>query len=180
MIIPIEQIIALPEFANMDEAELQRKLDAVEDMVRAYTYNNFQNRHIRFTGQSYKDKVYGEPLYFHKGDTVQITHTDVNDGLYVLKEVTDDYVRVDRKLENQECGVRVTKVEYPKAVQDGVLSMLKWEVANRENVGVKSETISRHSVTYYDQDANNTVMGYPVSLLGFLQPYMKARWGQHR
>ena len=31
-------------------------------------------------------------------------------------------------------------------------------------------------VTYYDQDASNTVMGYPVSLLGFLKPYRKARF----
>lgn len=32
------------------------------------------------------------------------------------------------------------------------------------------------SVTYVDYDANNQVMGYPVSLLGFLKPYMKARF----
>lgn len=58
----------------------------------------------------------------------------------------------------------------------GVLNLLKWEVEHRDKVGVKSETLSRHSVTYYDQDANNTVMGYPVSLLGFLAPYRKARF----
>ena len=70
----------------------------------------------------------------------------------------------------------VTKVEYPEDVKAGVLNLLKWEVENRDKVGIKSETISRHSVTYYDQDASNTVMGYPVSLLGFLAPYRKARF----
>ena len=46
----------------------------------------------------------------------------------------------------------------------------------RDKVGIKSETLSRHSVTYYDQDAGNQVMGYPASLMGFLSPYIKARF----
>jgi len=70
----------------------------------------------------------------------------------------------------------ITKVEYPVDIVQGVINLMKWEVENREKVGIKSETLSRHSVTYFDQDANNTVMGYPVALLGFLQPYMKARF----
>ena len=70
----------------------------------------------------------------------------------------------------------VTKIIYPADVQKGVIDLLIWEKDNRSKVGIKSETISRHSVTYYDQDTNNQVMGYPVSLLGFLKPYMKARF----
>ena len=70
----------------------------------------------------------------------------------------------------------MTKVEYPDDVQQGVIELMIWEVKNRQKVGIKSETLSRHSVSYYDQDANNQVMGYPVSLLGFLKPYIKARF----
>ena len=69
----------------------------------------------------------------------------------------------------------VTKVQYPVDIQKGVIDLMLWEKENRSKVGVKSETLSRHSVTYYDQDANNSKMGYPVALLGFLTPYMKAR-----
>jgi hypothetical protein len=43
---------------------------------------------------------------------------------------------------------------------------------------VASETISRHSVTYVDQTGDNTIMGYPVALMGFLKPYRKARFGR--
>jgi hypothetical protein len=43
---------------------------------------------------------------------------------------------------------------------------------------VASETISRHSVTYVDQTGENTIMGYPVALMGFLKPYIKARFGR--
>jgi hypothetical protein len=52
---------------------------------------------------------------------------------------------------------------------------MEWEVNNRGKVGIKSETLSRHSVTYFDQDASNQMMGYPAALLGCLKPYRKAR-----
>jgi hypothetical protein len=70
----------------------------------------------------------------------------------------------------------VTKVEYPADVKLGVVNLLKWDFGNRDKVGIKSETISRHSVTYFDIDSSNQVMGYPVSLLGFLESYKKARF----
>ena len=69
-------------------------------------------------------------------------------------------------------------IEYPMDVKMGVVNMLKWDMNNREKVGVQSESISRHSVTYYDQTGANTAMGYPVALVGFLKPYMKARFGR--
>ena len=71
---------------------------------------------------------------------------------------------------------RLVMVEYPIDVQMGIINLMKWEVTSRDKVGIKSETLSRHSVTYYDQDKNNQSMGYPVTLLGFLEPYKKARF----
>ena len=68
--------------------------------------------------------------------------------------------------------------EYPMDVKMGVVNLMKWELTNRDKVGVSSETISRHSVTYFNMDAGNSVMGFPVSLLGFLKPYKKARFGR--
>lgn len=68
--------------------------------------------------------------------------------------------------------------DYPIDVKLGAVNLLKWETANRDKVGIASETISRHSVSYVDMTDDNSVMGYPKSLLGFLQPYKKARFGQ--
>ena len=68
------------------------------------------------------------------------------------------------------------KVVYPEDIQVGIINLLKYEVDMRDKVGIKSESLSRHSVTYVDYDANNQVMGYPVSLFGFLKPYMKVRF----
>ena len=68
--------------------------------------------------------------------------------------------------------------EYPMDVKMGVINLMKWELNNRDKVGVASESISRHSVTYFDMSGDNSTMGYPKALLGFLKPYMKARFGQ--
>lgn len=66
--------------------------------------------------------------------------------------------------------------EYPMDVKMGVMNMLNWDLENRDKVGIQSETISRHSVTYFNMDGDNSTMGFPKSLLGFLKPYMKARF----
>ena len=67
--------------------------------------------------------------------------------------------------------------EYPMDVKLGAVNMINWELTNREKVGVASETISRHSVTYFDLSGENSTMGYPNALLGFLRPYKRARFG---
>ena len=48
-----------------------------------------------------------------------------------------------------EKDVLVTKVVYPMDVKMGVVNMLKWDLENRDKVGIQSETVSRHFVTYY-------------------------------
>lgn len=68
--------------------------------------------------------------------------------------------------------------EYPMDVKMGVIQMLLWDLDNRGKIGVQSESISRHSVTYYNLDKNTSSMGYPVALLGFLRPYKRAGFGQ--
>lgn len=68
--------------------------------------------------------------------------------------------------------------EYPMDVKMGVVNLMKWELNNRDKVGIQSESISRHSVTYFNMDGDNSVMGFPKALMGFLKPYMKARFGR--
>lgn len=175
MIMPVETLTSMKEFKGVDETTLCEKLDAVETLIRAYTHNNFQNRAVRFEGKSLNNRVFGGSPFLKVGDRVEITQSQVNDGLYTITEILDDAIRLDKALFSVDCN-RVTKVEYPADIRQGIINLLIWEQKNRQKVGVKAETLSRHSVTYYDQDINNQVMGYPVSLLGFLSPYMKARF----
>lgn len=68
--------------------------------------------------------------------------------------------------------------DWPMDIKMGVVSLMKWDATNREKAGIASETISRHSVTYESMTDENSTMGYPKMLTGFLRPYMKARFGQ--
>lgn len=175
MIVKVEDLMTFPEFDGVPADILQMQLDSIEQMVRKYTNNNFQNRNIRFLADSIGTILNGSSPFLAEGDTIQVSESRVNDGLYVITSIDEGSVTVDRPLFTVERNL-VTKVEYPSDVKVGVINLMKWEVTNRNKVGIKQETISRHSVTYFDQDSSNQVMGYPVSLLGFLKPYMKARF----
>lgn len=94
--------------------------------------------------------------------------------LQALERVIQGYTNNNfRQYKNAE-GV----VEYPADIKLGVINLLKWDMDMRDKTGVASESISRHSVTYQTYDSTNTVSGYPASMMGFLMPYRKARFGQ--
>lgn len=173
MILTVEEGLAL--CPGKSDGEIKVLLDAIEGIIRAYTNNPFQVRQARFCASSLGDMLEGSSPYIRADDTIQISESGVNDGLYVVVSADDYSTTVDRDLYDVDHNL-VTKVEYPAPVKAVARNLLKWETENRDKVGVKSETLSRYSVTYYDQDASNQVMGYPVSLLGGLKPYMRARF----
>lgn len=167
MIISVEE---LKEHITTDKTDqvLEAMLQALELSIRKYTNNNFQNRNKRFRTDIVDGSLnsFSYP-WLSEGDTVQISESKMNDGLYILSG--------NMGLLDEE-DVLVTKVEYPADVKMGVVNLAKWELENREKVGIQSESLSRHSVTYFNMDGDNSTMGYPKSLLGFLKPYMKARF----
>lgn len=178
----IMSVAELRQFVTTDETDqaLEARLQALELLIRAYTNNNFQVRAFRSVAVAMADHdlVCNGAVPFRAGDTLQITESDfMPNSLVTVASVEENTVTV-REDVYDESGVVVTKVKYPADVMQGVVNMLKWQLDNGDKVGVQSETISRHSVTYFDQSAANTAMGYPVALLGFLQPYKRARFGQ--
>lgn len=175
MVIKVESLLSMDDFKGMNKEVLSMKLEAVESLIRSYTNNNFQNRAMRIEAPVSQGLLLGYSPFFKVGDTVQISQSMVNDGLYVITEISDDSIAVDKDLFDFPLNT-VTKIVYPADVKKGVIDLMIWEKENRHKVGIKSETLSRHSVTYYDQDSNNQVMGYPVSMLGFLKPYVRPRF----
>lgn len=177
MIISVEELRRYIQTDEDDQA-LGAWLQALESLIRRYTNNNFQARAFRHTAEI-RDGVFllSTPPLFHAGDTVEVGQSVYNEGLYTVKETADGTFTVLEDVRDEDL-VLVTKVAYPADVKMGVVNLMKWELEKRDKVGIQSESISRHSVTYYNMDGDNTVMGYPKSLLGFLRPYMKARFGQ--
>lgn len=173
-------VAELRQFVDTDETDqaLEARLQALELLIRAYTNNNFQRRGYRYKADITGSDFMGDTVPpFMAGDTVQVTESPLNAGLYTVKSVAGNSFSVADQLQ-AESNVLCTKVGYPADVKMGAVNMMKWELNSREKVGISSETISRHSVTYFDLGADNSIMGYPKALLGFLRPYMKARFGQ--
>lgn len=175
MIISVEKAKELIDLSEWTDEKIGMKLAAIEQAIRSYTNNNFQHRRIRANCQVMAQKIYGSIPSLKVGDTIQISGSIYNDGLHVTTEIGEEFISVEELLID-ESQVLVTKVDYPADVIDCCLNLMEWEVKNRGKVGVQSETLSRHSVTYYNQDAANQVMGYPVSLMGCLKAYRKARF----
>ncbi len=167
----------LKGYINTDENDttLEAKLQALESLIRSFTHNNFQLKNIRSLSEISGGYILNPPEHIKVGDTIQISGSLLNNGIYTVTEITNSTMTVDKGL--LDCTKNlITKIYYPPDVIIGVVNMFKWDMKNREKVGVQSETISRHSVTYFNMDGDNSVMGYPKSLLGFLKPYMKARF----
>lgn len=175
MILSVEKAKSLIDFNGWTDEKIEMKLKAVEQTIRAYTNNNFQKRTHRRTADIVGGLFVVEALNsFDIGDTVQISESALNGGLYTVTTADDTAFTVLEDVEDED-NVLCTKVEYPADVIDCAVNLLEWEVRNRGKVGIQSETLSRHSVTYFNMDGDNSVMGYPKSLIGCLKPYKKAR-----
>ena len=174
-------VTELRQYVSTDETDqvLEAQLQALELSIRAYTNNNFQVRPFRAVAVAMGNTLMvNTAIPFKVGDTLQITDSDLQDNALVTVEAVDgDIITVKEDLYD-ESAVVITKVAYPVDVKMGVVNMVKWELDNRDKVGVASETISRHSVTYFDMSGDNSTMGYPKAVLGFLKPHMKARFGR--
>ena len=173
MIISVEKAKSLISFPNWTDEKIEMKLKAVEQTIRAYTNNNFQNRGIRVQADIAAGVFMSESLIpFSVGDTVQVSESRLNSGLFTVATIGDENFTVAEDARDED-DVLVTKVEYPADVVNCCVELMEWAVNFAGKVGIKSETISRHSVTY--EDSATMFMGYPASLLGCLKPYRKAR-----
>lgn len=168
----------LKQFITTDkpDAVLEAMLQALELAIRGYTNNNFQDRGYRRSADIVGGVLYMEALPpFAEGDTVQISQSELNNGLYTVKKVDESSVEVNESVTDEDT-VLLTRVSYPADVKFGAAKLIQWDLENGDKVGVQSETISRHSVTYFNLDGDNSIMGYPKSLTGFLRAYRKVRF----
>lgn len=175
MIVSIQDALEYIRKDDIPESVIKRKIAAVENLIRSETNNNFQRRELRFHAASFGGQLVGGlPYYLQEGDTVEVNGS-VNEGLYTVTGSGAGTISLDKQLYDAAENM-VTKVVYPEDVIEGALNLLQWEFNMRSKTGIKSETLSRHSVTYYDMDTENSADGYPASLTGFLEPYRQMRW----
>ncbi|WP_105123851.1 hypothetical protein [Streptococcus suis] len=174
-------IIDLDDALELDPSITQETCDGLETMVRKLTNNNFQLIKFRIRGLKLSGSTIqagsGRVDIFRPGDTIEINGTDYNDGLYVVESVSDGVITIHGDfIAETHSGAIATKVSYPADVLTGVKKLVAYDAKMRDKAGIKSETVARWSVTYYDVTAAESSEGYPVSLLGFLDKYRKLRW----
>ena len=175
-------ILSLIDARTIDAAISQEDLDALETSVRELTNNKFQNVHIRFKGIEFVGNnliTVNDPIVGLKvGDTIEVNYSHYNDGLYVIESIDGKQITVQGTpfFVANTGGSMLTLVQYPADIARGIKKLIAYDKKMASKIGIKSESISRMSTTYYDVNASEAVDGYPAALVSFLQKYEKMRW----
>lgn len=176
MILSVDELKNQVECGELTDEKILFRLKSIEEVIRQYTHNNFQNRNVRFVAESSDNRLIGSHSFFRVGDTIQISQSMVNDGLYEIQAVSDDYLTIDKDLFDYPHNV-VTKIEYPADVVQCAIDLFEWKMNFGSKVGVKSEseTLSKHSESTTYEDSSTLFYGYPMGILKGLAKHMKAR-----
>lgn len=173
MIMTVNECKQRVNCGTLSDDQIRLQLDAIEAVIRAYTNNNFQNRAVRFCGRSTGSDLVIMPSFLKAGDTVQISESINNNGLYVITAVADDHITVDRELWDDFHNL-ITLISYPADVVQCAVDLFNWKTSKGDKVGIKSETLSRHSVSY--EDSAQLYMGFPIGILNGLRLWKKVRF----
>ena len=171
MIFTTEEINAISEKLNLDGAMLNMTLSGIEDFIRGYTNNSFTVRGITIYTPSTNGKLDKVSPIFKVGDTIQIKDPACNAGIYVIQDLDGT---LDKELFDANSN-KISLVKYPPAIKFGVMKLLQYSVKMDNKMGISSESLSRHSVSYA-QPTGDSIGGYPAYLMTFLKPFMKARF----
>lgn len=183
MIITVEK---LKQYITTDKTDevLEAMLQALEVAIRKYTNNNFQNRGVRFTSSTNEIRTQFAQ-YLKIGDTLQVSESAINNGLYTIKTIVGDILGLNEPIYS-EYEALFTKVEYPADIQMGVVGIMRWKLKNEDQnynpeaeKNIQSESISRHSVTYAKDTTEEDIdaeFGVPRKYTLFLKMYKKARF----
>ena len=171
MIITIEELKKVSELSSISDEQLTVMCEGIEDFIRQYTNNNFIIKNVTFNTPSLNGKLDTVSPLFKVGDTVLISNSKYNNGVYVINDLDGT---LDKELFDDDNN-KVTLVKYPPAIKLGVVKLLQYNAKMDRKVGISSESLSRHSVSYA-QPTSDSIGGYPASMMSFLKPYMKARF----
>lgn len=171
MIISIEELRLINELSTLSDIQLEMMVEGIEDFIRKYTNNNFINKNVTYNTPSADGKLSTVSSMFNVGDTVLISNSKYNNGVYVIQSLDGT---LNKTLFDDDNN-KVTLVVYPESVKLGVIKLLQYNAVMDSKMGIASESISRHSVSY-SQPTSDAIGGYPSSLMSFLKPYVKARF----
>lgn len=175
-------ILTLAEAQKVSPDITQNDLDAFETMVRTVTKNRFQVKGARIRSLTFTEMTLtalSVPSWVIVGATLQVSATELNDGLYEVEAINGNDITLKGAafIPGTYEKAYASLIRYPADVKAGVLKLIEYAAKTADKVGVKSESISRYNVTYFDLTAGETKNGYPAYLMEFLKNYEKVGWG---
>lgn len=184
MIVTLEKAKQLLGISDVSkDFEIKEKLKGLEITIRNLTNNKFldikirSNRKLTFLSDS--KTITGDnflKLGFRPGDSIDIDDCLLNKGIFTITTVTDSSIAVNEDILDEENISLITKIVYPYDIVQGVIKLINYDFKMSDKIGVKQESISRYSVTYYDVNSTESIEGYPATLMKFLNKYKKLRW----
>lgn len=173
MIVAVEDFRRLVDTDIADDA-LRIRLQGIEMAIRQYCNNHFNVRGTERKAEIRGGKIILPSSFYLVGDTIEILSPEYEGKVFTVIDKDSEGLKVDGDI-RFDGEVTIVLVQYPEDVVTGAVNLLKWDISNRDKIGVKSESISRWSITYYDLETSS-LLGYPTSLLGFTKNYMRARF----
>jgi hypothetical protein len=195
MIATKQEIKTLLNLTSMaQEEQLDQLIPVIEDDIRQYCNNGFQDRHvfissglISFTSPDTitidiaTNGVGFVASQFKDGQTVQVQGSFNNNGFFDVETVTSTVMTLYAQAKRPYFQTLVTegytvyprnifieKVVYPPALKNIMAQMINYKLASHD-YGVQSETVSRYSVTYNTEYAN----GYPKTIMSSLNRWRR-------
>lgn len=175
----LKLLVGIPAGDTSNDDYLNEQLDILEDAIVDYTYNRFQDNNTVEEIVAVFDKVnktitaksfdFGKN-YYYTDDQIRVVGSRRNDGVYTVTEVNEKVLTVAEELTNEDNDLHfwIACINYPKGLKSIVAEMIEYDM--EASKGAKSETISRHSITY--KDIGDGQM-YPAEIVAKLSKYCK-------
>jgi hypothetical protein len=159
------------------------ELEILEDYICEYTNNMFldeDNDRIIVDdfdfineGSVYKIKSSSDFILnkFLVGNQIRVQNSLSNDGVYKITNVTQHELTIEQPLESEEnfnVPIIIGVIKYPRGLKLLVSEMISFDLLDKT---IKSETISRHSITYQDLKSS-----YPDFIIKKLSGYARVGW----
>lgn len=178
-----KKFLGIADSDTSKDFEIEEKLKSLEITIRNKTNNKFLDRRIRSNKKlrfnSSTKTITGDNFLakgFRAGDSIDVDECLSNKGIFTIGEVTDSSMTILEELSDEENLALITKIAYPYDLIQGVIKLIQYDFKMVDKIGIKQESISRYSVTYYDVNSTESIEGYPAALMKFLDKYKRLRW----
>lgn len=146
-----------------------------------YTKNYFENYDVQVSSSTIafgSDEITADYDFddygFDDDQWIRVKGSYRNNGIYKISSVSSSTITIDTDdsidsitTEDLDDYVTITKIEYPKALKLIIAKMINHHLNDNKD-DIKSESISRYSVTYQD-----SINGYPKSIISGLNRWRK-------